>query len=162
VRSVGPRVYIGFRIAGLLNVPEPEVVQRSETFVPVAPVMLYEGVVMQTVSSGPAFNEAGKGSTTVTTELQVEILPLASVTVTVTVTVPRSAQVKAERLRIIDATEQLSVGGPERRSAATTEALPEALRFTVLLIHETTGSSVSLTVTVKEQVETMPSASVEV
>ena len=132
------------------------------TFVPVAPVILYDGAVMQVMPSAPAFTDAVKGSATVTTELHVEIFPLASVTVTVTVTGPRSAQVKDDLLRVVEATEQLSVGNPERRSAATMEALPEASSETDLLIHDTTGGSVSFTVTVKEQVETKPSASVEV
>jgi len=125
-------------------------------------VILYEGAAMQAMPSGPAFSEAAKGSTTVTIELHVEIFPLPSVTVTVTVTVPMSAQVKDDRLRVVEATEQLSVGNPERRSAATMETLPEASSDTVLLTHVTTGSSVSLTVTVNEQVDTIPSASVEV
>jgi hypothetical protein len=143
-------------------VPEPDVVQRRDTLTPPAPVMVYDGAEMHTVPSGPAFTDAGKGSATVTVELQFELLPLASVTVTVTVEAPRSAQVKADRLRITEATEQLSVGGPERTEAGTMVALPDASRVTVVLTHETTGASVSFTVTVNVQVETMPSASVEV
>src|SRR5665647_3258951 len=102
---------------------------------------------MHTVPSDPAFTEAGKGSAKVTVALQFELLSLASVTVTVTVEVPRSAQVKADRLRVTVATEQLSVGAPERTLAGTIEALPVASRLTVALTHETTGDSVSFTVT---------------
>ena len=117
---------------------------------------------MQTVPSDPAFTDAAKGSVTVTAALQFEVFPLASVTVTVTVETPRSAQVKEDLLSVTEATEQLSVGGLARTLAGTIEALPEASRDTVALMHETAGASVSFTVTVNEQVEIIPSASVEV
>ena len=117
---------------------------------------------MQTVPSDPALTDAGKGSVTVTAASQFAVLPLASVTVIVTVETPRSAQVKADLLSVTEDTEQLSVGGPARTLAGTMVALPEASRVTVALMHETAGDSVSFTVTVKEQVEIIPSASVEV
>ena len=117
---------------------------------------------MHISASGPAFSDVTNGSAMVTTASQDAALPLASVAVPVTVTGPRSAQVKAERLSVTPAIAQLSAGADTNTSDGAIVALPEASRLTVMFLQFTTGISASVTVTVKLQVETIPSASVDV
>ena len=88
------------------------------------------------------------------------MFPESSVTVKTTLFAPVIEQSKEETSRLIEAMPQLSVE-PLSTSAAVTVAIPvTGSRSTVISWHTATGSSLSITVTVKSQVEVFPSLSV--
>lgn len=99
-------------------------------------------------------------STTVTVAVQLAVLPSTSVAVMVTVLSPRSAQVNvvllALRLKV-----QLSVV-PLSRSEARMLTVPLAFRFTVMFLQTGDGATLSTTVTVVDEVDVRPEASVAV
>ncbi len=126
------------------------------------PERVYVDSEVHISSSGPALSDAVKGSVTVTSDEHVALLPLSSVAVTVTVTTPRSAHVKSLLLSVTEAIAQLSTGALASSSEGSIVAFPDASSSRVISVQLMTGSSVSFTVMVKMQVETIPSSSVEV
>ena len=88
------------------------------------------------------------------------MFPELSVTVITTVFAPVIEQSNDETSRLIEAMPQLSVE-PLSTSAAVMVAMPvTGSRSTVISWQTATGSSLSITVTVKSQVEVFPSLSV--
>ena len=97
-------------------------------------------------------------SSTVTVAVQLELLPLLSVTVSVTVLAPTSEQVKPEVLTVLVSMPQASVEPPST-SAAVMVAEPLASRSMVMFWQTAAGRVLSSMVTVAEQVEVLPAAS---
>jgi len=99
-------------------------------------------------------------SSTVTVDVQVAVFPAPSVTVSTTVFVPRFVQLKVVLSRLKTGIPQLSEL-PLSMSAVVMVAFPAASNWTVMFLHEAMGTTLSVTVTSKEQVAgVLPAASV--
>ena len=102
-------------------------------------------------------------STTVTVEVQEELLLLASARFRVTVLEPISEQLKLLLLSVLLLTEQLSLEPPSM-SLTVMEALPEASRKTLILLQTAAGAveSSTMIVVVQEAVLLLGSVTVSV
>src|SRR5688572_8014425 len=99
-------------------------------------------------------------SFTVTVNVQLEVLPAASCAIAVTVVIPTPKKLPDAGLYVTVAPGQLSL--TPALKFTTAPHIPGSLVTNILAGQVTTGSSVSLTVTVNVQLEVLPAASMAV
>src|SRR5688572_31859218 len=100
-------------------------------------------------------------SSTVTFALHVEVFPFTSITVRITVFIPRFIQLNVIGDTLMDAIPHASLE-PLSICEAVMEAFPKASSCTVMFWQSAAGATLSCTVTVALQMETLPLLSVTV